>query len=152
MPIDRPAARVIVIDDRDRVLLLRGDMGVWFMPGGGLEPGEDHAEAAVRELWEETSLRGVALGPWVWSRQHVWRATDGREFRSIERFFVLRAQAFTPRWARAEDPERTAIEQHRWWTATEIADAIDETFAPRRLGALLPPILAGVLPDDPIDV
>jgi uncharacterized protein (DUF952 family) len=37
-PTDRPTARVVLLNDRDQVLLLRGDMGVWFMPGGGLEP------------------------------------------------------------------------------------------------------------------
>jgi len=29
----------------------------WTLPGGGLEAGETPAEAAVREVWEETSLR-----------------------------------------------------------------------------------------------
>jgi 8-oxo-dGTP pyrophosphatase MutT (NUDIX family) len=152
MSIDRPTARVIVLDESNRVLLLRGDMGVWFMPGGGLEPGEDHAHAAARELWEETSLRIATLGPWVWTRRHEWSQSDGRVIRSIERFFVARTQGFTPRWARADDPERNAIERHRWWTVHEIAAATSEVFAPRRLAALLPPLLAGRLPETPLDV
>ena len=41
-PILRPAARMLLIDDQDRVLLLRANVGegdVWITPGGALEPG-----------------------------------------------------------------------------------------------------------------
>ena len=42
-PVLRPAARGIVLDRDDRILLLRiehEDRTVWATPGGGLEPGE----------------------------------------------------------------------------------------------------------------
>ena len=52
----------------DRVLLWRiapgeADSGRWTLPGGGLEFGEDPADGVLRELEEETGLRGriVAL-------------------------------------------------------------------------------------------
>jgi 8-oxo-dGTP diphosphatase len=41
--IRRPAARVLLIDEQGRVLLLRANVGngdVWITPGGALEPGE----------------------------------------------------------------------------------------------------------------
>ena len=41
-PILRPAARVLLIDHQDRVLLFRVNVGagdVWITPGGALEPG-----------------------------------------------------------------------------------------------------------------
>jgi 8-oxo-dGTP pyrophosphatase MutT (NUDIX family) len=37
----------------------------WHTIAGGVEPGETPAEAARRELWEETGLRLEALGPRV---------------------------------------------------------------------------------------
>jgi 8-oxo-dGTP pyrophosphatase MutT (NUDIX family) len=52
-----PSASVAVRDDGGRVLLARhveGDR--WLFPGGLIEPGETPADAAVREVWEETGL------------------------------------------------------------------------------------------------
>ncbi len=39
-----------------KVLLVLGRGPVYMMPGGGIEPGESPAEAAGRELFEETGL------------------------------------------------------------------------------------------------
>ncbi|MEU6591447.1 bifunctional class I SAM-dependent methyltransferase/NUDIX hydrolase [Streptomyces sp. NPDC046881] len=50
-------AGVVVTDPAGRVLLGWSVRGVWELPGGKNDPGEDFAAAAVRELAEETSLR-----------------------------------------------------------------------------------------------
>ena len=52
-----PTVSVVLRDDRDRVLLVRHVEGnVWTTPGGLVEPYEIPADAAVREMWEETGL------------------------------------------------------------------------------------------------
>ncbi len=49
------AMAVVLSDDRRRVLLLRREIFIfWDLPGGGIETGEDPAEAAARECREET--------------------------------------------------------------------------------------------------
>jgi ADP-ribose pyrophosphatase YjhB (NUDIX family) len=53
-------AGAIVHDDAQRLLLVRRAhppaQGTWSLPGGRVEPGEDDAAAAVREVAEETGL------------------------------------------------------------------------------------------------
>ena len=53
-----PAVTGVVLDDAGRVLLgRRADTGRWGLIGGIMEPGEDVADAVVREVIEETALR-----------------------------------------------------------------------------------------------
>jgi 8-oxo-dGTP diphosphatase len=64
-----PATCVIVNDARERILLVRRSVepkiGQWCLPGGFLELGETPEQGAMRELEEETGIRGkepVLLG------------------------------------------------------------------------------------------
>jgi ADP-ribose pyrophosphatase YjhB (NUDIX family) len=57
--VTRVAAHTVCADARGRVLLVHDpDSATWWLPGGGVDFGEDPARAAVRELAEETGLDG----------------------------------------------------------------------------------------------
>ncbi|MEU8761333.1 NUDIX domain-containing protein [Streptomyces sp. NPDC048659] len=55
-----PGVSAVVFDDRGRVLLgRRADTGMWAVIGGIVEPGEQPAACAVREVYEETGVHCV---------------------------------------------------------------------------------------------
>ncbi|MCK7624806.1 NUDIX domain-containing protein [Streptomyces sp. RS10V-4] len=55
-----PGVSAVVLDDAGRVLLgRRADSGRWSVIGGIPEPGEQPAETAVREVYEETAVQVV---------------------------------------------------------------------------------------------
>ncbi len=139
---NRLAAKVIVIDSGGSVLLFRGgdparpEAGTWwFPPGGGFEAGESIEEAARRELREETGLIVDDLGPVVY-RRTVEFSFNGSVIRNDERYFIVRTSPFdldVAGWTRVE---RATIEEHRWWTRSEL-QTTSETVYPTELVALL---------------
>src|SRR5215469_1008530 len=47
---------VAVIEEGKVLLIQRADFKIWVLPGGGVEAGESAAQAAVREVEEETGI------------------------------------------------------------------------------------------------
>jgi non-canonical purine NTP pyrophosphatase (RdgB/HAM1 family) len=76
-------ASALVIDSGGRVLLVHhAKSGLWLPPGGHIEPGETPAEAALRELQEETGLTAEILaGP---EFAHPAKTTHPRPLAIIE--------------------------------------------------------------------
>ncbi|WP_035847152.1 NUDIX hydrolase [Kitasatospora azatica] len=57
-PLWLSAACAVVLDEQDRVLLgRRADTGAWALIGGIIDPGEQPADTAVRECYEEAGVR-----------------------------------------------------------------------------------------------
>jgi 8-oxo-dGTP pyrophosphatase MutT (NUDIX family) len=52
-----PSVNVIVVNDRDEVLMIRrSDNGNWAVPGGAVDLGESVPQAGIRETLEETGI------------------------------------------------------------------------------------------------
>ncbi|MEU9837089.1 NUDIX domain-containing protein [Streptosporangium sp. NPDC048047] len=153
----RPSARVLLLDGRDRVLLFRGrglvkgsDLA-WFTPGGGVNPGEDLAVAAARELREETGqvTSPEDLGPVVAVSRGHWTDLDDRLFYARDHYFLLRVPEPSVDVSGMEDLERSLMDTFRWWTLPELRTTGDHVIPPG-LSGLLDRLLTGGLPAEPL--
>lgn len=152
----RFAARAILIDDQDRVLLFRArvpgraERFIWIAPGGGIESGEDEPACVRREVFEETGLRELTLGPCVWRRDHTFRWGDGT-LRQVEAYYLVRTSAFEIDVRNQQEPEQAFLTSHRWFSLAELAQH-RETLVPGNFAELLAPLLRGDVPAEPIIV
>ncbi|KFF99318.1 NUDIX hydrolase [Streptomyces europaeiscabiei] len=153
----RRVARVILLDPRERILLLHGHEpddpadDWWFTPGGGVEGAETREEAALRELAEETGITDVELGPVLWRRMCSFPFA-GRRWDQDEWYYLARTtdtRRVAPVGAGLTELERRSVAGARWWTCGELARA-HETVYPTRLAELLRTLLDEGPPARPV--
>ena len=122
--IARPAARILLLDGAGRVLLFRFDPcdrpPFWCTPGGAVDPGESHAAAARRELWEETGIHADP-GPEVAQRVVEFVTIEGVPVWADERYFLVHTDAEAIDTAGHTALEQRVMRGWRWFTRDEIA-------------------------------
>jgi ADP-ribose pyrophosphatase YjhB (NUDIX family) len=115
-----PSVGVAVFDDEDRLLLVHHADGDhhWGLPGGAVEPDETPADAAVREVAEETGLTVelVALAGVLGGSEHEIRYDNGDVTRYVTTVFT----------ARPDDPtalrlDRAELRDAAWVPVTQLA-------------------------------
>jgi predicted amidohydrolase len=145
----REAVRCLLVDHAGRALLVRyadarAVASWWGVPGGGLDPGEDHLAAVRRELREELARDDLQVGPWIGRRRHTFWL--GRWMTQRERWVLCRAEPFQVDPAHVASLSVEGIGELRWWSADELRSEAPVT-TPRDLPALLDRIAGGHLPD-----
>jgi 8-oxo-dGTP pyrophosphatase MutT (NUDIX family) len=105
MTIRHYTASAVLLDDADRVLLVHHNkINLWLYPGGHIDEDEDPAQAAIREVAEETGLKAEVIGeppfthpavqshpaPWAVIEMDVTDANVGPH-RHIDLIYVCRA-------------------------------------------------------------
>ncbi|MEV6964520.1 NUDIX domain-containing protein [Hamadaea sp. NPDC051192] len=154
----RRAARVLLLDADDRVLMLkihdpsavRGpgrlpSMDFWLLVGGGLNPEESYEEAARREVFEETGITDLVLGPCILRQEKVVENPYGELQHVKQQVFVGRVPSGVPVSFDGHEPlEASAILGYEWFTHAQVlAREPHETFVPLGLGKLMGEALLG---------
>jgi len=159
----RKTARVLLLDGQNRLLLIRMhdpnvsdtegkvlERAYWVTIGGEMEPGEDIATTAKRELLEETGLAGAKPGPPVWTAEHVL-CVHGKNRLMQESFVLARTDATELNRGGWTALEREVIQDMKWWTLEELRST-SETIFPASLVQHLPALLAGDIPASPLEI
>ncbi|MDO5060176.1 MAG: NUDIX domain-containing protein [Actinomycetaceae bacterium] len=142
----RHAARVIFISEDGHTLLMQGHDSLdptyrwWFTVGGGIETGETPAQAAQREIFEETGYRAniqELVGP-VIERDARFQFTD-RDRRQIEYIYLVRTPRFAPDAKRWTQTEQNLVDRLEWVPIAKLSELDKETqIYPTELIELIP--------------
>ena len=107
-------SRAIITDNEGKVLIANYG-GVYLLPGGSIDEGENPNDTIIRELSEETGLEFQQLEPFAKIR-HFQSRYPTREGRIIDRLLITYYYI---------DSEKDAIKHDRKLTEKEIKDGFE---------------------------
>jgi 8-oxo-dGTP pyrophosphatase MutT (NUDIX family) len=138
----RLTSRILLFDEGGSILLFlttapdTSGFARWVTPGGGVDAGETHADAAIRELFEETGLAITDPGDPVWRYDFDVEWNNADHDTGHAEYYVVRARRFDPSSDGWTDDERVDTLDSRWWSLEDL-QSTNEPFEPAQLPGLV---------------
>lgn len=128
----RRTSRIVLVSPESRFLLMMTEapdssrFSRWITPGGGVEQGESHYEAAVRELFEETGMT-LTVNPepfWTYEFDVSWdQANHNRGY--AEYFVAFSESEFEPAKDFWTPEEHIEVTDSKWWSIEDLSSTND---------------------------
>jgi 8-oxo-dGTP pyrophosphatase MutT (NUDIX family) len=96
----------------------------WITPGGGVDSGESHYQAALRELHEETGCLFTSLEGPVWSYDFAVNFDLADHDRGYAEYFFVRSERFEPLSDFWTPEEHHDVSAHAWLSPDEIEHSL----------------------------
>ncbi len=112
----------LVYNTRGQVLFIFRN-GKWDLPKGGVEKGEEIHETAIREVGEETGVRGLKLQEKITKTYHVFKR-NGRYKLKITHWFRMETSYDGPLHGQAEE----GIERVEWLSPEQVPLALENSY------------------------
>ena len=113
----------------DKVLLVKRAnepcSGYWSIPGGLVEVGETLEEAVLRELWEETGVRGFVEGV-IWVDEVIIRDDSRVKYHYILIDFLVKPETL-------ETKPSTDVKEAKWYRIEEALEKLRLTKTTKKL-------------------
>ena len=111
---------MVIPDEEGKILMVKQcheGKDIWMVPGGAIENGENAAEAAVREVLEETGL-AIRIGRLLW---HVEEVSETRGQRFVNFFLAEKVGGTFSLGTDPEfDPDNQVLREARFLSRKEI--------------------------------
>ncbi|WP_242468431.1 NUDIX hydrolase [Burkholderia plantarii] len=133
---ERPAARLLISTPEQRILLFRfvhktgalAGRDYWATPGGGVEQGESFADAAKRELHEETGILETHLSAPISESKFPLQLANGEHVLAIEQYFVVHVETESISREGWTADEVEVMAAHRWWSREELVTTAETVY------------------------
>lgn len=138
----RLTSRIVVMDPTGAILLFMtgapdsSGFHRWITPGGGVDPGESHYDAALRELHEETGKRFESVQGPVWTYDFAVSFDQADHDRGHAEYFFLSTERFEPVSELWTAEEHVDVTDWGWFSARDI-ESCGDPYEPAHLPTLV---------------
>ena len=129
--IDRPGVYAVIEDNHRQIAVIETRNG-YFLPGGGMDPGETEVEALKREIMEEVGYQVSGLAELGEAVDYIEARAEGKYYRIHSRFYKVQIDSKIGEgieqdhrlvWLRAGDALKRLKRQSQVWVIRNMAKA-----------------------------